>query len=253
MKKTDSAVCNLYDQRRNPAESAEYDTPTYHMRPGYYCSVGAAAYEMPVRQASIGSQIHPGSVPTFRPQSPALYEEPEGNGAIKPGVPRAGDYEVAVRTQLELDSELYTTVDEASQLSLKYRPTVPPPLPLRQNSDLTNQEYSRIVRSIDERKNMKREENNYFTLEKIPDEDDPTGSSFRIDQGSGTDGRGKRHGEEEDNKEQEEKDNDHSVNEEQLYSNMDMNESQLSAPEVNMPPIDSPIYFCLEDTNTTPL
>ena len=56
-----------------------------------------------------------------------------------------------------------------------------------------------------------------------------------------------------DDKEQEEKENDPSVNEEQLYSNMDMNESQLSAPEVNMLPIDSPIYFCLEDTNTTPL
>ena len=181
MKKTDSAVCNLYDQRRNPAESAEYDTPTYHMRPGYCCSVGAAAYEMPVQQASIGSELHPGSVPTFRPHSPALYEEPDGNGAIKPGVPRAGDYEVAVRTQLELDNELYTTVDEASELSLKYRPPVPPPLPLRQNSDLTNQEYSRIMTTVDERKKMKRGDNNYFTLEKIPDEDDPTGSSFRID------------------------------------------------------------------------
>ena len=258
MKKTDSAVCNLYDQRRNPAESAEYDTPTYHMRPAYYCSVGAAAYEMPVRQASIGSQIHPGSVSTFRLQSPGLYEEPDGNGAIKPGVPRAGDYEVAVRTQLELDNELYTTVDEASELmhsSLKYRPPIPPPVLIRQNSDLTNQEYSRIVRSIAERTSLRQpkkntqEEINYFTLEKIPDEDDPTGSSFRIDQGSGTDGRGKGHGEEEDNKEQEEKDNDPSVKEEQLYSKLDRSES---GQKVDTPVGNSHVYFSLEhspDTN----
>ena len=173
MKKTSDAVCNLYDQRRNPAESAEYDTPTYHMRPAYYCSVGgvAAAYEMPLQRASLSNQSQLGSASTFRPLAPALYEQPVGNGTMKPpAVPTAGDYEVAVRTQLELDNELYTTVDEASELmigSLKNRQVIPPPVPERQNSDLTNQEYSKLVRpsqrsSLSEPKKMSQEESNYF-------------------------------------------------------------------------------------------
>ena len=180
LKKTNDAVCTLYHH----AEVGEYETPTYHVRSdAYYSVAGPAAYETPLQRASISNPPHLNVTSTFRPVSPALYEEPVGSATKK--APVASDYEVAVATQLDPDNELYTTLDEVPELiqnSYKQESHVAKTL----NDDKL--EYSSLIRqsstsngAVILTKKTSQKEPTYFTLEKP--HDDPT-DSFRIDQGS---------------------------------------------------------------------